>query len=85
MINGFLLGVIATCSFVAGVFFFRYWRDTRDSLFLTFALAFTIEGLNRTTMLVSDHPNEGRLSIYLVRFVAFSLILAGIVSKNRRR
>jgi uncharacterized membrane protein HdeD (DUF308 family) len=85
MINGFLLGVIASCSIVAGIFFFRYWRDTRDSLFLTFALAFTIEGLNRTAMLLRSHPNEGTLSIYLVRFLAFSLIIAGIVGKNRGR
>ena len=85
MINGFLLGVIATCSIVAGIFFFRYWRDTHDSLFLAFALAFTIEGLNRTAMLLRSNPNEGTISIYLVRFLAFSLIIAGIVNKNRRR
>jgi uncharacterized membrane protein HdeD (DUF308 family) len=85
MINGFLLGVIATSSLVAGIFFFRYWRDTHDSLFLAFAFAFTIEGLNRTAMLTQSAPNEGRLSIYLVRFLAFSVIAAGIVSKNRGR
>lgn len=52
MIEGFLLGVIAVCSIIAGLFFLRFWRDTRDSLFLAFAAAFIIEGLNRTAMLL---------------------------------
>lgn len=85
MINGFLLGVIATCSLVAGIFFLRFWRDTRDSLFLAFAVAFLVEAANRTAMLLLNQPNEGKLWIYLVRFLAFMLIVAGIVSKNRKR
>ncbi len=83
MINGFLLGVIATASVTAGIFFLRYWRDTRDQLFLAFAVAFLIEGCNRTAMLLLQQPNEGRPWVYLVRFFAFLLILAGIVNKNR--
>jgi uncharacterized membrane protein HdeD (DUF308 family) len=83
VINGFLLGVIATASVTAGVFFLRYWRDTRDHLFLTFGVAFLIEGCNRTAMLLLQQPNEGRPWVYLVRFFAFLLILAGIVNKNR--
>lgn len=84
MINGFLLGVIATTSITAGVFFLRFWRDTRDSLFLAFAVAFIIEGLNRSAMLLLRQPNEGSPWIYVVRFLAFLLILAGIINKNRR-
>ncbi|HKR85907.1 MAG TPA: DUF5985 family protein [Terriglobales bacterium] len=84
MIEGFLLGIIATSSVTAGIFFLRFWRDTRDSLFLTFAIAFIAEGLNRTAMLILKQPNEGSTWIYLVRFFAFLLILVGIVNKNRR-
>jgi uncharacterized membrane protein HdeD (DUF308 family) len=85
MIQGFLLGVIATASLTAGVFFLRFWRDTRDSLFLAFAIAFIVEGMNRSAMLLLSQPNEGSPWIYLVRLFAFLLILAGIVSKNRKR
>ena len=85
MIDGFLLGVIAACSIIAGLFFLRFWRDTRDSLFLAFAAAFIIEGLNRTAMLLLQQPNEGHLWVYLVRFFAFLLIIAGIAAKNRQR
>jgi uncharacterized membrane protein HdeD (DUF308 family) len=84
MFEGFLIGVIATASIAAGLFFLRFWRDTHDSLFLAFALAFFIEGLNRATVLMTDHPNEGSPRVYIVRCIAFLIILAGILNKNRR-
>jgi uncharacterized membrane protein HdeD (DUF308 family) len=84
MIDGFLLGVIAGTSFTAGIFFLRFWRDTRDSLFLMFSVAFIIEAINRTAMLLLRQPNEGSPWIYIVRFFAFLLILIGILNKNRR-
>jgi uncharacterized membrane protein HdeD (DUF308 family) len=83
MINAFLLGVIATSSLTAGVFFLRFWRDTRDLLFLAFAVAFLIEAVNRAAILLVEQPNEGTPWIYIVRLFAFLLILAAIVNKNR--
>ncbi len=83
MIDGFLVGVIATASLAAGLFFLRFWRDTRDSLFLAFGIAFLIEGVNRAVLIRTEHPNEGSPWVYLVRCFAFLIILAGIVNKNR--
>jgi len=83
MIDGFLLGVVATSSVIAGVFFLRFWRDTRDALFFSFGIAFLAEGLNRCAMLLVKQPNEGSPWNYIVRFLAFLLILVGIVNKNR--
>ena len=82
MIEGFLLGVVATASFVAGLIFLRFWRDTKDSFFLAFAASFTIEGLNRVGYLYLDSPNEGAPWIYAVRLFAFLLILGAILKKN---
>jgi uncharacterized membrane protein HdeD (DUF308 family) len=82
MLIGFLLGVIAISSLACGIFFLKFWRETRDSLFLAFALAFIIEGLNRTVFLFLAHPNEGSPWIYVVRLLAFLLILAAILQKN---
>lgn len=82
MIEGFLLGVIATSSVTAGMFFLKFWRRTHDSLFLAFAVAFLIEGLNRTASLFVAKPNEGSPAIYVVRLFAFLLILAAILKKN---
>ena len=84
MLAGFLLGVIATTSITAGIFFLKFWKHTRDSLFLAFGLAFIIEGLNRIAVLTVAHPNEGSPWIYLVRLLAFLLILAAILRKNYR-
>jgi uncharacterized membrane protein HdeD (DUF308 family) len=82
MFEGFLLGVIATSSLTAGIFFLKFWRRTRDSLFLAFAVAFLIEGVNRTAVLFVAKPNEGSPAIYIVRLFAFLLILAAILRKN---
>jgi uncharacterized membrane protein HdeD (DUF308 family) len=82
MIEGFLLGVIALSSLIAGVFFLKFWRDTRDSFFLAFAASFIIEGLNRCGVLLVEKPNEGSPWIYLVRLLSFLLILWAILKKN---
>ena len=85
MIEGFLLGVIVTCSFVAAGFFARFWFATRDFLFLGFAAAFALEGLNRIAFLFLDHPNAGGESIYAVRLLSYLIILVAIANKNRTR
>lgn len=84
MIEGFLLGVIVTASLTAAGFFWRFYRQTRDTLFLAFAAAFAIEGVNRIAFLLVDKPSEGSPIIYMVRLVAFLLLLGAIVAKNRR-
>lgn len=82
MFEGFLLGIIVTTSFVAAGFFWKFYRQTRDTLFLAFAAAFSIEGLNRIGFLFIDTPNEGSPAIYVVRLLAFLIILAAIIRKN---
>jgi hypothetical protein len=85
MIEGFLLGVIVTCSLVAAGFFARFWFATRDLLFLGFAAAFALEGLNRMAFLFLERPNAGDEYIYVVRLLSYLLILAAIANKNRTR
>lgn len=82
MIEGFLLGVIATASLSAGLFFLKFWNRTRDTLFLAFGTAFIIEGLNRTALLFMSNPSEATPWFYWIRTLAFLLILAGILKKN---
>ncbi|HEX4243550.1 MAG TPA: DUF5985 family protein [Steroidobacteraceae bacterium] len=85
MVEGFLLGIVVTASLAAGTFFIKFWKRTRDPLFLTFGLAFIIEGLNRIGFLAGARPDDGRPFTYIVRLVAFLLILFAIVWKNRGR
>jgi hypothetical protein len=83
VLNGFLLGIIVTCSFTAGAFFIKFWRQTRDTLFLAFGAAFIVEGFNRAMILFVDEPNLGHPVIYLVRLLSYLLILIAIINKNR--
>ena len=84
--NHMLLGGIAIASFIAGLFFLRYWRSTRDRFFLYFMLAFWIEAVNRIDMALTDAWNEDDSPVhYLVRLVTYGLILLAIWDKNRPR
>jgi len=78
-----LLGAIAMASFVAGMFFLRFWRQTGDRFFLLFAVSFFLEGVNRVALALSEHPSDGAPVFYGVRLVAFLLILITIADKNR--
>jgi hypothetical protein len=77
----FLQGAIATCFALAGLFFFRFWRDTLDRLFLFFAVSFWLQALTRVGLSVGGHADE-RAYWYLVRLLAFLLIVAAIAMKN---
>ena len=77
-----MLGVIAASSITAAVFFLKFWKRTHDSLFLAFGVAFLIEGVNRIAVLGVERPNEGSPWTYVVRLIAFLIILAGILHKN---
>ena len=85
MINDILIGGIATASIIAGLFFFRFWRSTGDRFFLFFALSFWIEGVNRLVLFHWVGPNEDAAGYYVIRLVAYGLIIAAIVDKNRVR
>ena len=85
MINGFLLGIIATASLTAGLFFLRFWKKSHDRLFLAFAAFFFIEVATRITLLGFERPNEGSPWIYLIRLAALIVLLAAIVAKNYER
>ncbi len=82
MIEGFLLGVIATASLAAGTFFLRFWKRTRDFFFLAWAVSFFIEGLNRSAVLFTAKSNEGSPWTYIVRLLSILLILVAILRKN---
>jgi O-antigen/teichoic acid export membrane protein len=83
--NELLAGGIATASLVAGLFFLRFWRHTRDRFFLWFALSFLIEGLNRFALYAIAGLNESAPIYYVIRLVAYGLIVWAIVEKNRAR
>ncbi len=83
--NVFLSGAVMMASVVIGLFFFRFWRRTGDRLLGVFAVAFWLLALERWIMALVEIEREGRHLVYLVRLVAFALILLGVIDKNRAR
>jgi hypothetical protein len=78
-----LMGAIAAGSLVAGLFFFRFWHRTRDRFFLYFAGSFWLEAINRIALALLPHASEHEPLFYVIRLVAYGLILAAIWQKNR--
>jgi hypothetical protein len=80
----FLYGAAAMACIVIGLFFWRFWRQSLDRLFLMFALAFWILAVDRSVLGLVAFSSEWRGYVFLLRLLAFCLILYGIVDKNRR-
>jgi hypothetical protein len=84
-VNSMLAGAIIALSLVASLLFLRFWRSSHDRFFLFFALSFAIEAVNRTVMGLTLSFSEDSPLHYLVRLLAYGLIVVAIVDKNRRR
>lgn len=83
--NEILSGALALSSFVAALFFLRFWRNTRDRFFLYFALSFALEGVNRIAIGTLALESEDHPLFYGLRVIAYGLIVAAIWRKNRER
>ena len=80
-----LIGAIALAAFLVGLFFLRFWRATGDRFFLLFAVAFWLEGGDRLFAYRWVGMDEASPYHYLVRLLAYGLIIVAIVDKNRKR
>ena len=81
----FLQAVAATGAFVAGLLFFRFWRESQDRLFAFFGSAFHLLALSWALLGLVSPTEETRPYIYAIRLVAFGLLITGIIDKNRSR
>ncbi|HEY3654076.1 MAG TPA: DUF5985 family protein [Steroidobacteraceae bacterium] len=82
--RSFLWGALTVETVVAALFFVRYWCVSGDRFFGYFALAFGFMALNWISVSTIDPKLEVTHYAYLLRLVAFVLIIAGILDKNRR-
>jgi hypothetical protein len=78
-------GATALGCLIAGLFFLKFWRRTRDGLFLAFALAFWLLGANAALPVLLNRPAYAHGEIYLLRLAAFLLIIGAIAAKNLKR
>lgn len=81
----FLSGAAAALSFVAALFFLRFWKKSHDAFFVNFAIAFALLGVGRIVQSCVGDLFEDSAVTYLPRLAAFVLIGAAIVRKNRGR
>ncbi len=82
--TAFANGALFALCLVAALFFWRFWRDTHERLFVYFALAFITLGVQWAIVGLELAPLRPRHEFYLFRLVAFVLIIIGIIDKNRR-
>ena len=80
----FIQGMVAMGCAVAATFFLRFWQRSRDRLFLQFSLAFWLLAVSYALLGTIAFATEWRVYVFVVRLLAFCLILYGIYEKNRR-
>lgn len=74
-IAGLLTGGYAVCA----LFFMKFRRESRDRLFGFFAAAFWILAFQRAAVVFAPEATV----VYVLRLIAFLLIIVAIVDKNR--
>ena len=82
-VNLVVSGMLVAGYAVAGLFFLRFWNETRDRLFGIFAWAFFLLGVQRLLLALMETSPAGTVGLYAIRLLAFVLILWAIVDKNR--
>lgn len=89
--SDFLAGVTMATFAASGVFFLKFWRASRDRFYLLFSLACWLLALDRTTSVAVGISQQALRSVatessswvYLIRLVAYLMILFAIIEKNR--
>ena len=80
----FIFGILAAGYAVAALFFLRFWRETGDRLFAYFASAFGLLLVQRIALAAVVGWEGDTWWYYLIRLLAFLLIIVAILEKNRK-
>jgi len=78
----FLSGMVTAGYLVAGLFFFRFWRRTKDTLFINFSIAFLLFASGQLGSIWFEGRHDDSAWIFLLRLTGFVLLLVAIVRKN---
>jgi hypothetical protein len=81
----FIHGASMFACFLIGVSFLRFWRVSRDRFFILFSSAFFLLGLERLIIAAATaNGDELGTWLYLLRIMAFLMILSAVLDKNRK-
>jgi len=83
-LNAFLEGAICLAAVIAAIFFWSFWRQSRDRLFVFFSAAFAVFAAHWACVTFLAGSLERPHQVYFLRLLTFTLILIGIVDKNWR-
>jgi hypothetical protein len=81
----FFSGLITAGFLVCALFFTRFWSRTKDGLFLGFALTFGLLAVSQALTTLLGLPLEERSLIYMLRLLAFLILIFAILRKNMGR
>jgi hypothetical protein len=82
-LNQFIWGVLSALCAVASLFFYSFWRRTRDRLFAGLCAGFGILSAQWAGLGLLNPRSETRHYLYSLRLVAFGFIVWGVIEKNR--
>ena len=82
--NEVVWSALAMAAWIAGLFFLKFWRASGDRLFGFFFVAFWVFAANWLLLATTQLPSETRYYGYVPRLVTFTILIAGIIDKNRR-
>jgi hypothetical protein len=75
-------GMLVILALTASLFFARFYRRAKDTFFALFSAAFALLAVNWLAVAFLGPTDEARAWAFLVRLLAFALILTAIVLKN---
>jgi hypothetical protein len=81
-LNDFLQGAMVMAALSIALFFLRFWRTTKDRLFVLFSVAFCLLGANWALATLGGPLGP---HAHVFRFLAFVVIALAVLDKNRRR
>ncbi|MBY0308348.1 MAG: hypothetical protein K2Q09_06375 [Phycisphaerales bacterium] len=81
-IQGLFSGALTLGGLVIGLFFLRFWRRSKEGLFLSFCVAFWLLALN-WLLVALIRGDEAQSALYTLRLTAFGVIIWGVWRKNR--
>ena len=86
----FFSGICMTSFAASGVFFLKFWKASRDPFYLYFCMACWLLAIERIVVVTLTYmlnwmtpENESGSWIYIIRLVAFLIIFAAVLQKNR--
>jgi hypothetical protein len=79
----YVWGMLTIACASVGLIFLRYWRVSGDRLFGYFAAAFAAMAIEWAVLAAVPRGLPARQFVYLIRLLAFVLIIVGIIEKNR--